>query len=85
MTRQEFYEKYGNVKVKFSSYYKYTFAFNAVLPDGGIITCECGGNHDDIYRFEVAAGAEDTIRSLEPYAGTAYSKDGVKTDSFYDY
>jgi hypothetical protein len=44
-----------------------------------------GANADDIYRFEVGADCEEIINSLEPYAGTAYDKDGKKVDEFYDY
>jgi hypothetical protein len=85
MTRKEFYEKYGDVKVKFSSYYKYTFTYTGNLPDGGRISVDYGANADDIYRFEVGANYEETISLLEPYAGTAYDKDGKQVDEFYDY
>jgi hypothetical protein len=34
MTRAEFYAKYGDVEVTFSSYYKFTFTYAATLPDG---------------------------------------------------
>lgn len=43
MTKQDFYEKYGSIKVKFSSYYKYTFTYVADLPDGKWLTCSYGG------------------------------------------
>ena len=85
MTRKEFYEKYGDVKVKYSSYYKYTFTYTGTLPDGGRISVDYGANADDIYRFEVGADCEEIINSLEPYAGTAYGKDGKLVDEFYDY
>jgi len=87
MTREEFCKKYGDVKVKFSSYYKYTFTYTGNLPDGGRISVDCGANGDDIYRFEVGADCEEIINSLElgPYAGTAYDKDGKQVDEFYDY
>lgn len=85
MTREEFYEKYGDVKVKFSSYYKYTFTYTGNLPDGGRISVNWGGNSDDIYRFDVDADSEETISILYPYAGTVYDKDGKVIDEFYDY
>lgn len=85
MTQKEFYEKYGDVKVKFSSYYKYTFTYTGNLPNGGRISVDYGANADDIYRFEVSADWEETINSLAPYAGTVYDKDGKKVDEFYDY
>lgn len=84
MTRQEFYEKYGDVKVKFASYYKYTFTYEATLPDGKLLICGFGGNSDDIYRHEVSADFEETVSSLQPYSGAVY-QDGIETDSFYDY
>jgi len=64
MTRKEFYEKYGDVKVKFSSYYKYTFTYTGTLPDGGRISVDYGANADDIYRFEVGADCEEIIKFL---------------------
>lgn len=84
MTREEFCEKYGDVKVKFSDYYKYTFNYTGELPDGGTISVGYGGNFDDIYRHEVVANVEQTISSLYPYTGTAYDKDGNVIDEFYD-
>lgn len=84
MTRQEFYEKYGDVKVKFSSYYKYTFTYKATLPDGKLLTCGYGGNSDDIYRHEVGADCEESVISLQPHEGSVY-QDGKEVDSFYDY
>lgn len=83
MTREEFYEKYGDVKVKFSSYYKYTFTYAATLPDGRRLTCDYGGNSDDIYRHEVAPEAEETVSELQPYAGVVYN--GENEEGFYDY
>lgn len=33
LTRDEFYSKYGEVKVVFTSYHKFTFNYGAALPD----------------------------------------------------
>ena len=85
MTRAEFYEKYGNVRVKFSSYYKYTFTYEATLPDGNRLTCGYGGNHDDIYRHDVSADWGETVGSLQPYKGSVYDWIGYEIESFYDY
>jgi hypothetical protein len=85
MTRNEFYQKYGDVKVKFSDYYKYTFTYTGNLPDGGRISVDYGGNADQIYRHEVGADCEKTVSSIEPYSGRAYDKDGKEVDQFYDY
>jgi hypothetical protein len=72
MTRQEFYDKYGSVKVKFSYYYKYTFTYEATLPGGIRLTCGYGGNSDDIYRREVIANREEDVNSLQPHEGVVY-------------
>jgi hypothetical protein len=85
MTKDEFYEKYGDVKVKFSDYYKYTFTYTGNLPDGGRISVEYGGNADQIYRHDVGADCEETVSSIEPYAGHVYDKDGKEVEGFYDY
>ncbi|QGT54414.1 hypothetical protein b3_0170 [Synechococcus phage B3] len=85
MTKDEFYEKYGQVKVKFSSYYKYTFTFEGTLDAGGRIVVESGGCSDDIYKFEVVSDSEETVASVFPYAGTIYGKDNKEIESFYDY
>lgn len=83
MTKQEFITKYGDVKVKFNSYYKFTFTFKSTLPDGKILYCDCGSNSDDIYRMEVQADFEESVNVLDPYAGRVY--DGTKEiESFYD-
>lgn len=84
MTRQEFYEKYGDVKVKFSSYYKYTFTYEAMLLDGKRLTCGYGGNSDKIYRHEVGADSEESVTSLHPHEGYVY-QDGKEVEGFYDY
>jgi hypothetical protein len=84
MTKEDFIEKYGEVKVKFSSYYKYTFSFSGELSDGGKICVSYGGCSDDIYRYEVSADYEETVKSVYPCSGSVY-KDGEEIDSFYDY
>lgn len=84
MTRTEFYKEYGKLKVKFSSYYKYTFTYKTTLEDGSILTCGYGGNHDDIYRHDVTNDGEETLEDLQPYEATVY-KDGKEVCRFYDY
>ena len=84
MTRQEFYDKYGQVKVKFSRYYKYTFTYTTTLPDGTHLSCDYGGNIDDIYRHDVCSDCEETVHNLQPYSGTVYS-DGKEIEGFYNF
>lgn len=85
MTQQKFIEKYGDVKVKFSSYYKYTFTYTGTLHDGGTISIGFGGNADDIYRCDVIPDKEETVRFIYPYTGKVYDNDGQVIDEFYDY
>lgn len=51
--RDEFLEKYGDVLVTFSSYYKYCFTYRGVMPDGSDLICHKGDSIDSIYRLEV--------------------------------
>lgn len=84
MTKEEFMAKYGDIEVKFSSYYKFSFVFSGVLDNGNKISVEVGGNSDDIYRLEVVANLPETIASLNPNSGTVWY-DGEIVESFYDY
>lgn len=84
MTRDEFFAKYGDVKVKFSSYYKYAFTYMATLPGDKTLTCGVGGNADDIYRHEVSATAEETVNSLDLFYGAVHDS-GEMVEGFYDY
>ncbi|MDQ7996109.1 MAG: hypothetical protein AAGC76_09670 [Luteibacter sp.] len=82
MTRDEFMAKHGHVVVKFRSYYKYTFVYEATLPDGSTLTAYYGGNSGEI---EVSADSEEALYSLCPYACEVTDKDGKEVESFYDY
>jgi len=84
ITRDEFLSRYGDVKVKFESYYKYVFSFSGKLEDGKIISVGLGGNSDDIYREEVSADDERTVSQLQPFMGSVFES-GEEVDSFYDY
>jgi hypothetical protein len=84
MTRAEFYAKYGEVEVTFSSYYKFTFTYAATLPDGKWLTVGFGGNSDEIYRHEVATDCAEKVSSLQPYTGAVY-EGTEEVEGFYDY
>ncbi len=84
MTRQEFYDKYGEVEVSFCHYFKYSFTYVGFMPDGTEVICTFGGDSDSIYRHEVSAGVKDTVMELQPYEGTAF-KDGIAVDNFSDF
>lgn len=84
MTREEFYAKYGEVEVVFTHYYKFTFNYGALLPDGLRLSVGYGGNADEIYRHGVAVGEPIKIKDLLPYSGSVYV--GFhEVESFYDY
>lgn len=84
ITKEQFIEKYGDVKVKFSRYYKYAFTFYGKTADGRSISVTTGGDVDDIYRTEVAADYAETIRGLDPFEGSVY-EEGWEVEGFYDY
>lgn len=63
LTEKEFLEVYGEAKVVFTSYYKYSFSFRGEL-NGKSIYVSIGGNADDIYRFNVTAGKEYAVKEL---------------------
>lgn len=85
MTKEDFMEQYGDVLVKFASYYKYTFTFTGKIDDdGNFIVVNVGGCHNDIYRMSVNAGAETTVSSLYPYVGTVYDQSGIELGGFCD-
>ena len=66
MKQEEFIKKYGEEKVKFSSYYKYSFTFKN---EKGL-SISVGGDSDDIYRFDVDADKEYLVSALEPMSAS---------------
>ena len=84
MKREEFIDKYGDVEVTFSSYYKYTFTYSAKIDDGKKLTAHYGGDADEIYKTSVASGEKVKIKDLYPYAAEIY-KGRKEIESFYDY
>ena len=60
LTKEEVLEKFKDVELKFSRYYKYTFTFEGKCGDY-TISMGIGGNAGDIYRYEVTADATETI------------------------
>lgn len=76
MTRNQFLDLYGDCKVTLSSYYKYTFTFVGTAPGGEVLAVHTGGDASDIYRDDFSVGTRYTVRSLDPYAGTALLPDG---------
>ena len=84
LEQKEFYEKYGDIDVTFSEYYKYIFTFTAKLPNDETLICHIGGSSHDIYRFHMGNGHTESLRSLDPFSGEVY-KDGKEICSFYEF
>lgn len=63
LNEKEFLEMYGEAKVVFTSYYKYSFSFRGEF-NGKSIYASVGGNADDVYRFDVRAGKEVAVKDL---------------------
>jgi hypothetical protein len=69
ISEEEFYAIYGEVKVTFSSYYKFAFLYTATLEHGERIVVRVGGNGESIYNMTVEAGVPISINSLQPSSG----------------
>jgi len=76
LNEKEFLEMYGEAKVVFTSYYKYSFSFRGEF-NGKSIYVSVGGNAEDIYRFNVDAEVEYAVKDL----GMSYAevKEGETT------
>lgn len=69
MDKTEMLDKYGDVPMQFSSYYKYSFTYIGVTADGKELMAFIGGDADGIYRTYV--GIEPVmLRNLD--ARTVY-------------
>ena len=79
ITREEILEKYGDVQVEFSHYYKYVFTFKGELQNGENVFVDTGGNADDVYREEVVTGQTYSVSELD-FIGFR-----TKDIDFYDY
>ena len=66
MTKEQIYKEYGDVKLKFSFYCKYRFGFAGITKDDERVYASVGGNSDQIYRLDIDADKEETIRTLDP-------------------
>ena len=76
MDRKEMLEKFGNVEMVFSSYYKYTFYFkNNGICGNYRFESSYGGISEDIYRCEInnnpimLKGYEEEFMTLKIYDG----------------
>lgn len=74
LTLEMVLEKYSDVPLYFSSYYKYEFVFAGQAPDGRKIVVSLGGHADDIYKMTVIAGKPMYLAD-EPYHIQVYEND----------
>lgn len=78
MTRQEFFEKYKDVKFEFSYYEKFIFHYEGEY-EGSKVSIQVGGNSDDAYNVDCSAKGFEYILALDPFFGLCGQ------DKFYDY
>ncbi len=76
LKKEEFLKQFGDVSVKFSNYYKYTFYFKGVDEGGRLITVSIGGDSEDIYRLEVSSDDEDKVSEFDIEHGHVRDEDG---------
>jgi hypothetical protein len=85
MTRDEFNERYKDVELKFSSYWKYSFTFTGYGPDGEKIECEWGKCSDDIYRFSVTPDETIKVEHWDAWHSVSVrNSSGVEIFSYWD-
>jgi len=78
MTKEEILSSYGDLPCRFSSYYKFDFAFRGIADDGTKVVIHVGGCSDDIYRFSVDADTPVTLKSLDgDYHNASVYRDGA--------
>ena len=70
---REIIKRYAEVPLEFSGYYKYTFYFSGVAPDGARLKAEFGGDRDDIYRYSLDADDKHFLGENPEEEWVAYS------------
>jgi hypothetical protein len=63
LSKEELLSEYGEVKVKFISYYKYQFSFETVLDNGEVVALTIGNrsNPEGIYRLNIESPDQEFI------------------------
>lgn len=72
LTKNEFYEKFKDVKFYFADYEKFTFHFEGKDENGRVVRIGVGGGADEVYLIDIARDIPDNIYNLEPYYGLVY-------------
>lgn len=83
ISKKEFLEKFGDVEVKFSHYYKFEFTYSADLGERIRLVVAIGGSAEDIYREEVGNNEVRTVSQLDPFYGI-YFVNGEERIRFYE-
>jgi len=85
MEREQFEEKYSNVKLYFKSYYKYSFTFVGNADDGTVITASFGGGANEIYKSSVKSDEPAEVGDLERnWSYVIAEKDGDEIFEWHD-
>ncbi len=84
MTYDEIMDKWGDVELKFTRYYKYVFYYTGETPDGYHITAGYGGDSSEIYRHEVVNGEVQKLQIIFPFEISVY-KNSVEVASYCNY
>ena len=82
MTKEQVLEQFGDVVMKFTSYYKYTFSFEAEQ-DGLVFLGWFGGDADDIYRYEITVDSVMLVKDFEDQLHRLYI--GKGEDRLFEY
>ena len=81
LSYEELLSQYGDIELKFSSYFKYSFTFTGQIGDIRI-EATIGGSSDDIYRLDIDADQIMTIRMLDARMVSIY-KGGQLIAEYY--
>lgn len=84
MSEEEIVEKYGDVELKFHSYYKYSFMYKGMAADGCEVLAWVGGDHNDIYKMDISIDDVESLKSLWPNL-VQIKRDGEEVASFNNY
>ena len=84
MTQEEVDKKFDKAKVRFESYYKFSFSYVGRWR-GFTILCSEGGNSDDIYRHSVSTAPQDFEEVGRWVSVTIKDKNGNEVFNHYDY
>jgi len=82
LSQEQFLEKYGEVRVKFSHYYKFCFHFEGSKDGFHKVTVSVGGDSGSIYKEHIVAGRFHSVQELDPYYGVVTDTEGQIVDEF---